>query len=121
MALTILRGILTVAAMLVTVVPVAADWVHYDWAWRCEGSRSMNQHRFWVTQSDSPNSPRVQARRITVHLNMQGDRRTQVCEDATHCDWIIEENGLGCRKGCSRADVIFANGVTLATEEQCAQ
>lgn len=113
------------AAVAITIVstsaPASAQWVQSDWQWKCAGASTVNQHRYWVTQSDRPDSRRVTAKRITVHVNLGGAQRTQVCENADHCDWVMEGPNLGCQKSCSRADVIFADDRVLTTEEQCAR
>jgi hypothetical protein len=114
------RG-LVVVSVLASPLPASAQWVHSDWQWKCSGSYSLAQHRYWVTQSDRADSGRVTAKRITVHVNVEGDRRTKVCENADRCEWLMEGQGLGCHRSCSRADVIFADDRTLNTDEQCAK
>ena len=114
-------------AMLVTMVilsgvgPASAQWVHSAWEWKCVGATSTTQHSYWVTQTDNPASPRIQAKRITVHGNLSGEGRTTVCENNDQCVWVIEERGTGCRRSCAMADVVLANDAVLRTEEQCAK
>jgi hypothetical protein len=115
-------GVALVAVVLaVSSVPAAAQWVHSDWQWKCAGSQSMNQHRYWVTQGDRPDSARIKAKRITVVVNVSGDQRTTVCENQDSCEWTQETPGGLCQKSCSRAAVIFPDDRTLNTDEQCAR
>jgi hypothetical protein len=120
MMLEKLSATLAFAFLVSTAVPASAQWVHYDYQWKCAGPASSTVYRYWVTKTDKPDSARVPAKRITVQLSLAGDRRTKVCENDDHCDWIIEAN-LACQKSCSRADVVFADDRTLNTEEQCAR
>jgi len=116
-------GVALAGLMLVATAPVAsAEWVHSDWKWTCAGAGSTNQHRYWVTRSEDPQSARVRARRITMSVSVAGsDRRTKVCENIDQCEWSAQEWTGGCVKSCSRADVVFADGTVNATQEQCAK
>jgi hypothetical protein len=115
-------GIALIGSMVVASAPaVSAEWVHSDWKWTCAGSGSTNQHRYWVTRGEDPLGARVMARKITMFLNVAGDRRTKVCENAAHCDWSAHEWTGGCVKTCSRADVVFVDGTVNSTQEQCAK
>jgi hypothetical protein len=115
-------GVALVGFTLASTAPVvSAEWVHSDWKWTCAGSGSTNQHRYWVTRGEDPQSARVRARKITMLVNVAGDRRTKVCENAEQCDWSAQEWTGGCIKTCSRADVVFADGTVNSTQEQCAR
>jgi hypothetical protein len=97
-----------------------AWWIQWSGDSTCAIAYSMTKHTYIVTEEESASSARLKVKSIKLLMYVRGEEQSKVCENADHCDWLIEEYLLGCHQSCSYAYVEDYEGNTVSMPNNCA-